>query len=233
MRPIEAALFRRRLAEVIAWCAPYVSIVDPAGCLRTSTLRPPDLSRASRTLTKQLSERLAKRVALAPDESVAELVERQAQEFSSLYQVEAPAIQAERQAIVDALSDERARLLEIANTYPDPRETDLLASSLAGGRLLICAGLDESVIDGAAEAESRGFFDVNDLAPWDTWICYVPQQHGADGAIDQASFVMSWVPSVFLDLVEAGIRVNPVGCILWAEEDDSPYTRYLRMEGVI
>jgi hypothetical protein len=38
--PIDLALFRLRLAEAIAWCAPRASDADPKHCLRTPSLRP-------------------------------------------------------------------------------------------------------------------------------------------------------------------------------------------------
>jgi hypothetical protein len=122
---------------------------------------------------------------------------------------------------VEALAEQRARLLQLANAYPDPDERDVLVKGLSGGRLLVCTGLDESVADGAAQAESRGFFDIYDLAPWDTWICYVRPQGEDNGRTGQgqATYVLSWVPSAFVSLVEDGIRVNPVGCIRWLEKD--------------
>jgi hypothetical protein len=215
----EVETFKRRLSEVIAWCMPRVSIADPEHCLRTPALRPPDLLQASRLVTNQLNERLARELAQVPGEPLPKLTERRAQEFARLYRAQMPRIQAEQQASVEALAEQRASLLQLAHAYPDPDERDVLVRGLSGGRLLVCTGLDESVWDGAAQAESRGLFDINDLAPWDTWICYVPPQGEDNGRTGQAPFVMSWVPSAFISLVEDGIRVNPVGCIRWLEKD--------------
>jgi hypothetical protein len=215
----EMETFKRRLAEVIAWCKPRVSSADPEHCLRTPALRPPDLLQASRVVTNQLSERLAREVSQEPGEPLPKLAERRAQEFTRLYHAQMPRIHAEQQASVEALAEQSARLLQLANAYPDPDEPDVQVRGLSGGRLLVCTGLDESVWDGAAQAESRGFFDINDLAPWDTWICYVRPQGEDNGRTGQAPFVMSWVPSAFVSLVEDGIRVNPVGCIRWLEKD--------------
>jgi hypothetical protein len=215
----EMETFKRRVAEVIAWCTPRVSIADPEHCLRTPALQPPNLIQASRLVTNQLSERLARELAQAPGEPLPKLTERRAQEFARLHRAQMPRIQAEQQASVDALAEQRARLLQLANAYPDPDERDVLVRGLSGGRLLVCTGLDESVWDGAAQAESQGFFDINDLAPWDTWICYVRPQNDENDRTGQAPFVMSWVPSAFVSLVEDGIRVNPVECIRWLEKD--------------
>src|SRR5689334_7231944 len=42
-------------------------------------------------------------------------------------------------------------------------------SDLRGGRLLVYFP-DAELADGAAEAETNGFFDINDAPPWDTWV---------------------------------------------------------------
>src|SRR5919204_6993122 len=98
----EVETFKRRLAEVIAWCEPRVSIADPEHCLRTPALRPPDLLQASRVVTNQLSERLARAISQAPGEPLPTLAERRAQEFARLYRAQMPRIHAEQQASVDA-----------------------------------------------------------------------------------------------------------------------------------
>jgi hypothetical protein len=41
--------------------------------------------------------------------------------------------------------------------------------SLLGGRLMVYFP-DAALADGAAEVQSRGFFDVHNTPPWDTWI---------------------------------------------------------------
>ncbi len=67
---------------------------------------------------------------------------------------------------------------------------------------------DEQLADGAAEAESRGFFDVRDTPAWDTWIgLYVDRQRG--------DYLVSWVPNPLIPLVGLGISVNPMDCIAW------------------
>jgi hypothetical protein len=71
------------------------------------------------------------------------------------------------------------------------------------GRLLLYFPM-ETVLDGAAEACSRKFFDVEDAPPWDTWFCY------SSGAI------LSWVPESMIARAQAGIDANPVDCIHWA-----------------
>jgi hypothetical protein len=94
----------------------------------------------------------------------------------------------------------------------DPRR------DLAGGRILVY-GPDEELSDGAAEAETAGYLDVNNCPPWDTWISLTQFSDGASG---RAAHLFSWVPPVFLDDVQRGIEVNPEQCIMWLEDWQAP-----------
>jgi hypothetical protein len=75
------------------------------------------------------------------------------------------------------------------------------------GKLLLWEPM-ETVTDGAAEASSRGFYDIEDAPPWDTWFLY------SSGAI------ISWVPESSVQNAQAGIDANPVDCIRWIEWSD-------------
>lgn len=90
-----------------------------------------------------------------------------------------------------------------------------------GGRLLY---FDPSTTlsDGAALVQSQGFFDNDNVPPWDTWLCF-----SDDG------FVVSWVPPGYLDRVDAGVEANPERCIMWAHEADTPFTSLLRTHGLL
>jgi hypothetical protein len=44
-----------------------------------------------------------------------------------------------------------------------------IPSGLSGGRLLIYFP-NHDLACGAAEQETAGFFDVNNVPPWDTWV---------------------------------------------------------------
>jgi len=63
---------------------------------------------------------------------------------------------------------------------------------------------DENLFDGAAKYSSKGFFDFNNVPPWDMWIRYLD------------NYLVSWVPPVLDELASAGIEVNPEQCIQWA-----------------
>jgi hypothetical protein len=62
----------------------------------------------------------------------------------------------------------------------------------------------ETVHDGAAEAASRGFYDIEDAPPWDTWFLY------------ENDAVFCCVPEPAISAAQAGIDANPVDCIHWA-----------------
>jgi len=85
---------------------------------------------------------------------------------------------------------------------------------LCGGRLLVYWP-DMDLADGAAEAESRGFFDVNNCPPWDTWVAFVqyPAEH-------EQSYLVAWVPREFIELADAGIQVIPEECVKWLADSD-------------
>lgn len=72
-----------------------------------------------------------------------------------------------------------------------------------GGRLLLYTP-SENLACGAAEASSNGFFDVNNVPPWDIWVDF------SEGTL------VSWVPPALLDVAQMGIYVNPEACIRWA-----------------
>jgi hypothetical protein len=75
---------------------------------------------------------------------------------------------------------------------------------------------DLNLCDGAAEAESRGYLDVENCPPWETWVALVEDTSTQDS--DVRRVLISWVPNVFVPNVSAGIRVNPEDCIVWLDE---------------
>jgi len=204
----------RRAGEIAAWCAHRGRHDDPAQSLRTQALRP------SHLLTTPLERRLE--------------AARRRRDYT---QHEFLHVGAERDAIIDVVSRKRAEFLRAEGHYPSEMSCDL-----AGGRLLMSE--DSSVWDGASQAESKGFFDEDDRPPWDTWLCYV---QGADYPIAAVPpkgnptiipawkiwYLVSWAPPTLLDLAVAGMSVNPVDCIQWADDVDIPFTRELRAAGVL
>jgi len=220
----EPLVFRRRLAQTIAWCAPRASAADPARSLRTAALRPPDLNASSSytTLQRHAAARLAddpsphlrERYRILRQHATANGIPLERLIFGDLL-VELSgytqaAIQAdidkERQSAVADLAEQRATLLREQGAAIAES-----GDSLAGGRLLLYEP-DLNLADGAAALESGGFFDVDNTPPWDTWVDVVPL-----AAPPPRLCLVSWVPPQMIAVAARGALVNPEGCIYWAE----------------
>lgn len=98
---------------------------------------------------------------------------------------------------------------------------------LGDGRLLLYFP-DENLADGAAEAATGGFFDVENVPPWDTWIGLF-RDESADKS--SADYLVSFVPGDFVASVNRGLRVNPEECILWLADSCVPLTTALCSQG--
>lgn len=99
---------------------------------------------------------------------------------------------------VESIRRKRSGLLRETKAQPfEPAETQKL------GKLLLYEAM-ETVSDGAAEASSHGFFDMEDAPPWDTWFWH------------KGGTIFCWVPNSLVSDVQAGIDANPVDCIRWA-----------------
>ena len=72
------------------------------------------------------------------------------------------------------------------------------------GRLLLYWPY-ENLACGAADYSSNGFFDVNNVPPWDIWVDFT------------SDTLVSWVPSALIEAAQMGIDVNPEGCIRWVD----------------
>jgi hypothetical protein len=101
-----------------------------------------------------------------------------------------------------AVSDLIARRSELLRTQAALRDPSI---DLQEERKILVYWPSENVSDGASEALSKGFFDVNDAPPWDTWFYYVRKK------------LYSWVPGAFVPFAQKGIDVNMMDCIRWAE----------------
>jgi hypothetical protein len=74
----------------------------------------------------------------------------------------------------------------------------------AGGRFLLY-NPSENLACGAADHSSSGFFDTNNVPPWDLWLGF------SNGTL------VSWVPPALVDVAAMGVFVNPEACIRWAD----------------
>jgi len=75
-----------------------------------------------------------------------------------------------------------------------------------GDILVFC--MDETLIDGAAAAESEGFLDSYNCPPIDTWFFLAADPKGN-------RLLLAWVPDSYIEGVSIGIAVNPESCIGW------------------
>lgn len=132
----------------------------------------------------------------------------------------------ERQATVNDLAIHRARLLADGG-LPAAAEGDL-----AGGRLLLFYP-DDTLFDGAAELESGGFFDTENVPAWDTWVWVQDDDRPHAGPPASGPYLVCWVPPHLLAAADAGVRVNPEECIRWAADVDTLLTRRLRAAGLL
>lgn len=139
---------------------------------------------------------------------------------------------AERQALVDDLVEKRVKLLRRQGSL-----RVLPARDLAGGRLLLYDP-ERNPWDSASFVASFGFFDWDNLPPWDTWVAYVHDEDRESQAqragVDPppfTSFLVSWVPPELIERADAGVRANPPDCALWASDLDIPLARRLEAVG--
>jgi hypothetical protein len=120
-------------------------------------------------------------------------------------------------------------LKQRARREPARRATTVQESDLRGGALLLYFP-DENLADGAAELETKGFFDADNVPPWDTWVGLFLDD---SAAISRREYLVSWVPPSLVSSVERGIRVNPEGCILWLADSTVPLALELRGLGLV
>lgn len=108
-------------------------------------------------------------------------------------------IEAERGRIVRELCHKRGALLG-----------EVVPSALERGRIL-AFDLEATFFDGVPASISDGFFDDEDLPPWDTWIFY-----GLLPTLGR-NVLFSWVPVEFEAVVERAVRAHATDAYLWVE----------------
>ena len=104
-----------------------------------------------------------------------------------------------QELVVDSVCRKRETLVETA----------LPTAPLHGVRFLVYEA-DEQMGDGAAEAVSRGLFDVCDEPGWATWV-----DHHDDLEIGHR--VLCCIPAALQEAAQAGIDANPMDCIRWID----------------
>jgi uncharacterized protein (TIGR02996 family) len=131
----------------------------------------------------------------------------------------------ERQRIVNALANRRVRLLSERREKARNRPW-----RLSPGRLVLFYP-DGTLSDAAAEPESHGYFDADNVPAWDTWVFFAEDGASQEGVHNM--YLVACLPPHLVDAVDSGLRVNPEECIRWAADVDTTLTRKLREAGLL
>ena len=94
-----------------------------------------------------------------------------------------------------------------------------------GGRLLAYFP-DEDLACGAAEAASGGYFDSNNVPPWDTWVLMTEKP--GQPPESRGTCLIAWVPPAFVSRAQHGIEANPEACICWLDDCSHDLQRVVR-----
>lgn len=199
--------FEQRLRETADWCARRADPARPDSCLRTPALMPAGFRWPPRRYLHPSAP------GYAEDEARGwGLSDRHpSQDHGS----------------VEQLAERRRELLAAESGWRDAY------AALRGGRILAYdPGLN--LFDGAAEQTSEGFFDVDNVPPWDTWLCFVlgpPWPAGGQGST-WSTYLLSFIPQEFVACAADGIAVNPEQCIVWASDLRTEFVQKLRLHGL-
>jgi hypothetical protein len=79
------------------------------------------------------------------------------------------------------------------------------AAYASSGRLLLYWP-EENLACGAAQVGSRGFYDADNVPPWDIWVAW------------EERVLISWVPPGLIGIAQMGIDANPEACIQWIDQ---------------
>jgi hypothetical protein len=135
--------------------------------------------------------------------------------------------------VVEEVATLRVRQLKVNNIYPLAPAQDL-----AGGRLL-CYAPYENLAEGVEEQETQGYFDVEALPPWDTWLWFLDQQTQLGRPRHKqwhwySTYMICWAPPELVDIVDKGaVGTSTTDALEWADDLDSDLFSQLREAGII
>ncbi len=73
--------------------------------------------------------------------------------------------------------------------------------------------------DGAANAESAGLFDVDNVPSWDLWIGYSYSDDAASLPVPfTGDCLLCWIPDALLPVVEHTLAIHVEGALAWSDE---------------
>jgi len=211
MPDYESAQFRQSLAEAIAWCSARslgIEHVDHTAVAHRKALQ----QQADRLWEEARTQ--AKQSWLHPEPYKTEqgrqaisLFEQVTASFGPLEHVlrseslkpsVLPESSSKDAAWRNAVSEVAAKRSELIHQLALPQ-----IENESNGRLLLYIP-SENLADGAAQQSSNGFYDADNVPPWDLWVDF------SDGTL------VSWIPPVLIDAAQTGIDANPEECIRWA-----------------
>ncbi|MFO0842024.1 MAG: TIGR02996 domain-containing protein [Gemmataceae bacterium] len=132
-------------------------------------------------------------------------------------------------AMVLQVAIARRRALEMAGAAPSRP-----AASVAGGRLLL---FDPWVTISVGEAKtySSGYFDAENLPPWDTWVVQVPEPSPVERQVPgqvTPHYLVAWVPQPYVQRAGLGVQTNHEAGLRWLGEVNTPFAEALRLAGI-
>ena len=110
------------------------------------------------------------------------------------------AIRDARRWMVNTVCRKRSAAIQSIEDVPSP-----------AGRLLVF-DVDETLVDGASEAVSDGYFDFSDEPGWNTWIDYYEDPERTLGAR-----LLCYVPPPLIELADHGAVVSAARCFRWID----------------
>ena len=87
----------------------------------------------------------------------------------------------------------------------------MMPADLGHGKLLVWER-DLTIDDGLGEFVTKGYLDMSDMPPWDTWVAYVSPD---DDEMAKAGYLISFVPSAFVPWVGEAVEGNVYGALYW------------------
>lgn len=96
----------------------------------------------------------------------------------------------------------------------------LRASASAG--YFLCYWPEVNLSHGAAEVETRGFFDLDTVPLSDFWAAWIPSQFDERPDYAGGGLLLAWIPTNWLERVDLGVCVNPEQCIAWLCHKTAP-----------
>jgi hypothetical protein len=204
--------FRRSLADTIAWCAaqfpePNDLVISERRHRRTLVERADRLWKDAQTIANGGSIK----------RKIAEIAEwREARALWEQVRVSLGPLDDKLRSVsikptlpLDSLEDGVLWAEAVAEVVNRRRQLvdqiwqELRTTQEDGGRLLLYYTF-ENLADGAAQQSSNGFFDADNIPPWDTWVGF------------SEGILLSWVPALLIEAAQMGIDANPEGCIRWS-----------------